>query len=711
MNKEEIENKACSESLAVSTPDPDLDTLYRHYEALVASAKPAEVEANFVAMIDGANKTMKTKQFTAQYLPLFIKNYPQHAQNAIAALITQCESDDVMTRVHAIKGLAQICVELPENASKIAYLIGQMLNTDSALEANHVHLSLTRLLQLDPKAILSTLFTLMFPQTKEGEEPLMDADNLRAKICEFLHQTLPKLAPGLLHPKPDLEEFLVGQIRAAMPNLDEAEFKMMWTILLALKRYQNGERADELMTMLLDQAGLDASFKVAVLPGCVWGTARPGQGDDMELCARLSACVKLALPYMRAGSSPTRLVGFYLAQILPQYDHVPAAQKLVLLKTLAEMATYTSADDARSLMGPVYAAMLAPGALHAVCGIKINTGQPSDLLGADFAAKLADFQKRLSYLERNVVAYLDFLKQHPLSPEQHQVAWATSSNILTMARALLQPAHHFINSEGPQLTLSWHKAFPPIPAAAPAPATAVPATAATAPAPQAAPSGLKEKRSPTKPIRAPRAGKQARPTYVPPALRDAAAAAAAATTATAPAPAPQAAAPTAAPVTAVEPAMATPAPATASSGPARIQFTLATPAPAPASAPAAPAVQPASRPAAQRKARQQQAQRAAPGVARPAQALFNPRQVLRVQQQPQQQQQQQQPRRQRVRQGQPAQGQQAMVVPGPGGQQLLIIPQGAATQFVGQPQPQQQAGAGRQRRRRGAQPQQTFLLL
>jgi len=55
--------------------------------------------------------------------------------------------------VFAIKGLTQICEELPEHASKVVYLVGQMFNTDNATEAEQVQRSLTRLLQLDVKGL------------------------------------------------------------------------------------------------------------------------------------------------------------------------------------------------------------------------------------------------------------------------------------------------------------------------------------------------------------------------------------------------------------------------------------------------------------------------------------------------------------------------------------------------------------------------------
>jgi len=113
-SKVEIEDKATSESLhVVEQTDPDLESLYAHTTVLLD--KPAEVcafvynrgfadinngnfytqhEADFTAMIELANKSAKTKVFSAQNLPRFIKYFPQHAQAAINAFIAQCESDD-----------------------------------------------------------------------------------------------------------------------------------------------------------------------------------------------------------------------------------------------------------------------------------------------------------------------------------------------------------------------------------------------------------------------------------------------------------------------------------------------------------------------------------------------------------------------------------------------------------------------------------------
>jgi len=74
------------------------------------------------------------------------------------------------------------------------------------------------------------------PTAKDGEEPLLNADQLRAKILQFLHARLPALAPTLLHTRPDLEELVRAQIRAVLGGAAPAEFQMLFDLLLCLKR-------------------------------------------------------------------------------------------------------------------------------------------------------------------------------------------------------------------------------------------------------------------------------------------------------------------------------------------------------------------------------------------------------------------------------------------------------------------------------------------
>ena len=127
--------------------------------------------------------------------------------------------------------------------------------------------------------------------------------------------------------------------------------------------------------------------------------------------------------------------------ILPEFSKLKETDQLTVLKALAESSEYARADDARLLLPAVYTlleehtptkpetpaaeqpninfsmvecllfafyylASKAPGALAPICGIKVLTGQPSDMVLGDFSAKLEDFKSRVAFLDECTNEYV-----------------------------------------------------------------------------------------------------------------------------------------------------------------------------------------------------------------------------------------------------------------------------------------------------------------
>jgi hypothetical protein len=128
--------------------------------------------------------------------------------------------------------------------------------------------------------------------------------------------------------------------------------------------------------------------------------------------------------------------------VLPKFDSLSAAQQLSLLKVVAEISPYVKGAACREFLPAAYPLLQAlmpatatadtklnytaiecvlyafhntasrvPGFLHALCGIKINTGQPENRIDEDFTDKLKDLHARMKVVIAQCDEFIAKLKQ------------------------------------------------------------------------------------------------------------------------------------------------------------------------------------------------------------------------------------------------------------------------------------------------------------
>jgi len=98
----------------------------------------------------------------------------------------------------------------------------------------------------------------LFSQIAHGDE------TLRAKCIAFVSTQVIANAAELLHPHPDVEEFLRDQILTVLNDVTGHEFRVFMNMLMSLKIFQTNEAAQELVNIIADQSGLNEPFKVCV---------------------------------------------------------------------------------------------------------------------------------------------------------------------------------------------------------------------------------------------------------------------------------------------------------------------------------------------------------------------------------------------------------------------------------------------------------------
>ncbi|XP_056860755.1 apoptosis inhibitor 5-like protein API5 [Raphanus sativus] len=297
-----------------------------------------------------------------------------------------------------------------------------------------------------------------------------------------------------------MERHITDLIKQSLEDVTGGEFKMFMDFLTSLSIFGGKapqERMQELVEIIEGQADLDAQFDVL----------------DTDHIDRLISCLQLALPFFARGAPTSRFLNYLNKHIIPVFDKLPEERKLDLLKALADISPYTTAQEARQMLPSIvqllkkymparktgeemnftyvecllyafhHLAHKVPNATNSLCGYKIVTGQPSDRLGEDFSELNKDFTERLTTVEDLTKTTMKKLTQ---GMTEHNKAMSaaktdeekasvktkkqntttglrTCNNILAMTKPLHAKVPSFIGDTN--INLSWKEATKPLPSA------------------------------------------------------------------------------------------------------------------------------------------------------------------------------------------------------------------------------------------------------
>ncbi|WZZ39789.1 hypothetical protein YC2023_036048 [Brassica napus] len=408
-----------------------IEKLYEFSERLNASKDKSQNVEDYEGIIKMAKTSMKAKQLASQLIPRYFKFFPTLSTEAFDAHMDCIDEENIGVRVQAIRGLPLFCKDSPDIISKIVDVLVQLLNTEETMERDAVHKALMSLIRQDPKASLTALFT------HAGVTPTTD-DQIREKVLNFIRDKVFPLKGELLKPQEEMERRITDLIKQSLEDVTGGEFKMFMDFLTSLSIFgakAPQERMQELVEIIEGQADLDAQFDVS----------------DTDHIDRLISCLQLALPFfavrIQIGSaSRMNFTGCFANFVLflserCSNQQLPEERKLDLLKALADISPYTTAQEARQMLPsivqllkvPTLSAIIhlptkympakktgeemnftyvecllyafhhlahkVPNATNSLCGYKIVTGQPSDRLGEDFSELNKDFTERLTTVE------------------------------------------------------------------------------------------------------------------------------------------------------------------------------------------------------------------------------------------------------------------------------------------------------------------------
>ncbi|XP_013748538.1 apoptosis inhibitor 5-like protein API5 isoform X2 [Brassica napus] len=449
---------------------------------------------DYEGIIKMSKTSMKAKQLASQLIPRYFKFFPTLSTDAFDAHIDCIDDGELGVRVQAIRGLPLFCKDSPDIISKIVDVLVQLLNTEEPVERDAVHKALMSLIRQDPKASLTALFT------HAGVTPTTD-DQIREKVLNFIRDKVFPIKAELLKPQEEMERHITDLIKQSLEDVTGGEFKMFMDFLTSLSIFGGKaaqERMQELVEIIEGQADLNAQFDVS----------------DTDHIDRFISCLPLALPFYARGAPTSRFLNYLNNHIIPVFDKLPEERKLDLLKALADISPYTTAQEARQMLPSIvqllkkympakktaeemnftyvecllyafhHLAHKVPNATNSLCGYKIVTGQPSDRLGEDFSELNKDFTERLTTVEDLTKTTMKKLTQ---GMSEHNKAMSaaktdeekanvktkkqntttglrTCNNILAMTKPLHAKVPSFIGDTN--MNLSWKEATKPLASAA-----------------------------------------------------------------------------------------------------------------------------------------------------------------------------------------------------------------------------------------------------
>ncbi|GIY78896.1 hypothetical protein CEXT_594891 [Caerostris extrusa] len=145
-----------------------VDKLYQNYDILADSKnKPSEHEELYLEIIQAAKGDTVKKMLACQFIPRFLKDFPNLTETALDGQLDLIEDDDVAIRKHAVKYLPSFCKESKKFITKISDILTQMLQSEDSGELATVQTALITILNIDMKATLEGIFLFKSHQLKK----------------------------------------------------------------------------------------------------------------------------------------------------------------------------------------------------------------------------------------------------------------------------------------------------------------------------------------------------------------------------------------------------------------------------------------------------------------------------------------------------------------------------------------------------------------
>ncbi|KAK2968390.1 hypothetical protein RJ640_004396 [Escallonia rubra] len=475
----------------------DVDKLYLCNDRISEATDKSKNEREFKYIIAAAKQgSVKGRKLAAQLIPRFFKYFPKLAEEAIDQHLNLGADEDRGVRVQAIRGFPIFCKDNQEYVFDIVTELGVLLTPAENVERDAVHNALFCLLRQDIETSLTALFDVV-GSTK--------ADEICENVLCFIIEKVFPLKAELLKPREKMERHITDLVKKNLQGVTQVKFRTLLDFLRSLSLFgaeAPPERIQELVGIIEGHADLDVQFIVS-------------DGGHID---RLISCVQMALPLFSKGASSSKFLIYFNKHIIPVFGKTMThsiltsvrflkKKKVEVLKNLAECSLYATSQDSRQLLPSVvqllkkhmtrtkieemkftYVECLlytfhqlahqTPNATNSLCGYRIVTGQPSDMLGENFSDNYEDFMERLSIVEDLATV---MVKKLTLAMAEHNKAMATATddekinirmnkqnvttrlhtchNILAMTKPLHSKSPLFIGDG--KINLSWKEASKP----------------------------------------------------------------------------------------------------------------------------------------------------------------------------------------------------------------------------------------------------------
>jgi Apoptosis inhibitory protein 5 (API5) len=471
--------------------DPASQALYAAatvFDRALTPAESAQHAEDFESIVTNAKlaSTASAKRLAGDLIPKYIGLFGERAdlvESGVSVLFDLCEAEELEVRLQAIRGFARVAVALESVRDRLTDVLVQLLQADDKTEQAEVSKALLAMARLQPMSVMETLLsTAVVPG--EGAAP--------ARRC--LVRCIPQVKRSL--EKESLPALFTTVAESLLPALQTAptigDANECGRILHAARAGQAAEL--EPTAAEIDDALLEAAARIVGQP------AAAGEFPTAEDVSRVVECwTTISAPlakrdlveviptqllysqlFVSALSPAVRLCSGMWSDESEEREFLSAVERSKLLRAIVDFSKTAKADDARTLLPSISAAVVflansgspagkssqistakpsqhffqvlemlllafrglgkvAPGALSTV-GVVVNTGQPGDMIESDAAAKRLEVWS-------NAVSRLQSACSARLKSEQKGSAGAGAvENVATMLR--------LVSGQGGQVNLN-----------------------------------------------------------------------------------------------------------------------------------------------------------------------------------------------------------------------------------------------------------------
>lgn len=442
-----------------------VDRLYEIYDILAdPKNKASEHEAEYLEILQSAKGGTNEKRLACQFIPRFLKDFPNLAATALDAQLDLVEDPDGSIRKLAVKHLPGFCKDSNQFITKIADILTQLLQSDDSADIATIHAALMTILKIDVKATLRGIFI----QIKSNQHDAV----VRKRAIQFVVTKFKFLPPELV--TKEIEEYVLEACKKVFPHISGEDFLSLMPLLSNLKLAKTIPFQQALVSLIAEQAEFDADFDVTA--------------DNI---AGFLQCVRQALPYFSPFVSSSQYVVYICLHILPKLNEINELEdgpdmSLDIIKLLAEMSPFiTNCDKIKECTEAIYDILLSHIPLPPVVDSENGSKQEEPnlqfthiecllftfvqllkhntefLTSSDNSQRLKDLKSRLQFLARGVQNGIKTFRESLVSNKTKEVkaeetklkaiALRTMNNINSLIKDLFRSPPTFKSS----ITLSW----------------------------------------------------------------------------------------------------------------------------------------------------------------------------------------------------------------------------------------------------------------